>query len=314
MGYKLAGFNHIGGVELDPKMAAVYKKNHNPKHLYNEDLRVFNNRINLPEELFRLDVLDGSPPCSAFSTVGLREKVWGKEKKFYEGQKLQILDDLVFVYCETIRKLMPKICLLENVTGIIKGNAKWYSKEIIKRLEKTGYSVQVFLLDASTMGVPQRRQRIFFIGRKKELNWQNLELYFNEKPVYFREIVDETDRDRGLSDYYYSVWLKRNADDKGFDDICIRAEGKNKLYSQRFFKRNEIPNTILAGTKVNPLFDIPRSLNKKELMKICSFPHDFDYCNADPHFIMGMSVPPVMMAQIARQIKIQLLNKEMVIN
>ena len=310
MGYKLAGFNHIGGVELDKKMAIVYKKNHSPNYFYNEDIRDFNKRTNLPEELYNLDILDGSPPCSAFSSIGLREKVWGKEKIFYEGQKLQKLDDLVFEYCETIKKLKPKVCLLENVTGIIKGNAKWYSKEINKNLKKSGYSVQIFLLDASTMGVPQRRQRVFFIGRRTGLKWPDLKLSFNERSIYFNEIIDKTDKETGLSDYYYEIWQKKLPDDKGFDDICIRIEGRNKLYSQRFFKINEIPQTITAGTKVNPLFDIPRSLNKKELIKICSFPYDYDFCNYDHNYIMGMSVPPVMMAHIANQIKLQWLNLE----
>ena len=44
---------------------------------------------------YHLDILDGSPPCTSFSTAGLREKTWGKQKKFREGQKLQTLDDLL---------------------------------------------------------------------------------------------------------------------------------------------------------------------------------------------------------------------------
>lgn len=121
MGYKLAGFDHLGGVEIDPKVAAAYKANHCPKHLFVEDIREFNRRTDLPDELYRLDLLDGSPPCSTFSMAGSREKAWGKEKVFREGQAKQTLDDLVFVYCDTIAKLKPKVCLLENVKGIIQG-------------------------------------------------------------------------------------------------------------------------------------------------------------------------------------------------
>ena len=121
MGYKLAGYHHLGGVELDPKVAETYKINHNPELLYNEDIRDFNKRTDLPEQLYHLDLLDGSPPCSTFSTAGSRDKAWGKEKHFAEGQKLQTLDDLVFIYCDTIIKLQPKCFLLENVSGIIKG-------------------------------------------------------------------------------------------------------------------------------------------------------------------------------------------------
>ena len=163
MGYKLAGFNHLGGVEIDPPIADVYKTNHKPKHLYNLDIREFNKLIDLPTELFNLDILDGSPPCSTFSMAGSREKAWGKEKVFREGQAKQSLDDLVFVYCDTIIKLQPKVFLLENVKGIIQGNAKVYSKNIVKKMTDAGYNVQVFCLNAASMGLPQKRERVFFI-------------------------------------------------------------------------------------------------------------------------------------------------------
>lgn len=74
MGYKLAGFQHLGGVEIDPKMAKIYQTNHTPTYFYLEDIRDFNLRTDLPEELYDLDILDGSPPCSAFSMSGKREE------------------------------------------------------------------------------------------------------------------------------------------------------------------------------------------------------------------------------------------------
>jgi len=109
MGYKLAGYDHLGGVEIDPKVADIYRTNHDPKYLFVEDIREFNKRTDLPKELYELDLLDGSPPCSSFSTAGNREKDWGKSKKFREGQEDQRLDDLVFQYVATIKKLQPKV-------------------------------------------------------------------------------------------------------------------------------------------------------------------------------------------------------------
>ncbi|WP_134345873.1 DNA cytosine methyltransferase [Flavobacterium psychrophilum] len=105
MGYKLAGFEHLGGVEIDKRMAKIYETNHNPKHFYLEDIRDFNQRTDLPSELYDLDILDGSPPCSTFSMSGNRELDWGKEKVFKEGQKKQTLDDLVFVYWAHVKKM-----------------------------------------------------------------------------------------------------------------------------------------------------------------------------------------------------------------
>lgn len=95
MGYKLAGCEVLGCCEIDPRMNKVYVKNHNPKYNYLMDIRDFNKLDDLPEELYHLDILDGSPPCSTFSMAGQREKAWGVEKRFKEGQKLQTLDDLL---------------------------------------------------------------------------------------------------------------------------------------------------------------------------------------------------------------------------
>lgn len=74
MGYKLAGFDVLGCNEIDPKMIEAYKANHNPKYAYLEPIQTFKLRNDLPDELYQLDILDGSPPCSSFSMAGNREK------------------------------------------------------------------------------------------------------------------------------------------------------------------------------------------------------------------------------------------------
>ena len=76
MGYKLAGFNMLGGVEIDPEMMGIYRANHKPKHSYLMGVQQFNELplLSLPDELKNLDLLDGSPPCSVFSMAGKREK------------------------------------------------------------------------------------------------------------------------------------------------------------------------------------------------------------------------------------------------
>ena len=113
MGYKLAGCEVIGCNEIDPAMNRVYIANHNPKYNYLQDIREFNKREDLPEELYNLDILDGSPPCTTFSMAGEREESWGKKKKFREGQAEQTLDDLSFVFIETVAKLRPKVMIME---------------------------------------------------------------------------------------------------------------------------------------------------------------------------------------------------------
>jgi site-specific DNA-cytosine methylase len=168
MGYKLAGFDVICAVEIDPEMAEIYESNHSPKYLYRMAIQEFNKipDVDLPEEFFDLDILDGSPPCSSFSMAGSREKKWGKSSHFKEGQAKQHLDDLFFHFIETAKKLKPKVVVAENVKGLIIGNAKGYVKQIFAGFREAGYETQLFLLNSSKMGVPQRRERTFFVARR----------------------------------------------------------------------------------------------------------------------------------------------------
>src|SRR5690606_8715032 len=183
MGYKLAGFDVIGANDIDPEMAWHYQENHKPKHYYLEDIREFRKRKDLPKELFNIDVLDGSPPCSSFSMSGNREKDWGKEKKFREGQASQTLDDLFFEFIELAKRLKPKVVIAENVKGMLAGDARGYVIEVIEQFEKIGYNVQLFLLNAAAMGVPQSRERVFFICTRKDLKLGKLKLEFTQKAI-----------------------------------------------------------------------------------------------------------------------------------
>lgn len=75
------------------------------------DIRDFLEKEDLPEDLYNLDILDGSPPCSTFSMAGDRENSWNKLKVFREGQKKQRLDDLFFVFIALVKKLQPKVAV-----------------------------------------------------------------------------------------------------------------------------------------------------------------------------------------------------------
>ena len=118
MGYKLAGFDVIGCNEIDHRMMFTYCKNHNPRFPFLEPIQTFKDKQDLPPELFNLDILDGSPPCSTFSMAGSREEAWGKMKKFREGQAEQVLDTLFFDFIQLAKRLQPKVVVAENVKGL----------------------------------------------------------------------------------------------------------------------------------------------------------------------------------------------------
>jgi DNA (cytosine-5)-methyltransferase 1 len=311
MGYKLAGYEMLGICEIDPQMARIYKKNHNPKMVFLEDIRVFRKREDLPLELFNLDILDGSPPCSSFSTAGNREKDWGKEKVFREGQAKQRLDDLFFEYIALVKRLRPKVAVAENVSGLLKGAAKGYVKEIQAAFNEAGYDLQVFLFNAASMGVPQKRQRSFFIARRSDLNLPPLKCNFDDKPITFGQVRREgdgqckkpTERDKRIWDNYIAT-------DKTYGDVNLRLVGKPTGFNSYFVRDTDVCNTIVAssgGAMVVPTKK--RFLSVRELKCCGSYPQDYNFMDADPKYVIGMSVPPVMTARIAEQIQWQWLDK-----
>ena len=319
LGYKLAGFDVLGCNEIDPKMIEAYKTNHNPKYAYLEPIQTFKNRKDLPKELYDLDILDGSPPCSSFSMAGNREKDWGKEKVFREGQSEQILDTLFFDFIDLANELKPKIVVAENVKGLLLGSAKEYVIKIYDAFDKAGYYCQHFLLDASKMGVPQRRERVFFICLRKDLSnkflyWKDMfteipkiEMNFNEKEILFKEVyTDHTDRK--LSPAIQKLWHYRIDSDNDIGSINERIHGKLTYFGHKFTKMNEVNKTIIAGDSTI-LYDHPRLINKFELCKVGAYPLDYNFLNLKPHYLIGMSVPPVMTAQIASNIYDQWLSK-----
>jgi DNA (cytosine-5)-methyltransferase 1 len=306
MGYKLAGFEHIGGVELTEHYSRLYIANHKPKYFYTQDIREWNKRTDLPTELFNIDLLDGSPPCASFSTAGARERKWGKEKD-YEGHT-QKTDDLVFEYVKTIEKLKPKTFLMENVSGLIKGNAKLYVKQIFRDIEAIGYVAQMFSINAASLGVPQMRQRVFIIGHKKEYNLPKMKLEFNEPTISFEEATKEFWDMGGESietSAIYKQWKEINYPKE--TNHPIRFSLKRPALKKPCNTLIESDSGICTAGVCHPLQ--PRKLNKYEASVLQSYPLDFNFLDQNPLSCIGRSVPPVMTAQIANQIKIQWLDK-----
>lgn len=311
MGYKLAGYEMIGNCEIDPDMNKVYRTNHHPKHSYLMDVRDFKAipDDNLPPELFALDILDGSPPCSVFSMAGQRESGWDKEKVFREGQKHQRLDDLFFEFIGIAEKLKPKIVIAENVKGLITGNAKGYVNEIIKAFRAAGYTVQMFLLNAAQMGVPQARERVFFICHREDLDLPKLSLAFNEVPIPFGQVrsqygVPFTDE----SSLTVELLKHRRPGDKCIADISKRVRGKDSGYTNAIMADDLVASTISSGASFYRMYD-GMKLSNEDYRNVQTFPQDFDFCGQSTKYVCGMSVPPVMMANIAAEVFDQWLSK-----
>ena len=308
MGYKLAGYDVIGDLEIDKRMNKIYLANHNPKLNYVMDIRDFNLIPNteLPKELFELDILDGSPPCTTFSMAGKREKTWGKKKKFREGQKEQTLDDLSFVFIETVNKLQPKFVVMENVEGLMKGNAWRYVQEIYKHFHNIGYKVHHWLLKGEQMGVPQRRHRVFFIAtRLQDVEIEKLDMSFVYKPIEFAQIKSQ-DGFRVIDSSGLLELIKHaRYGDRNLENACYKVRGKSSFFNYCFVYDDQVAPTLTAHCN-NIRWDMKSFLSKKDIVSMSTFPQDFNFLteNVDSiSYVCGMSVPPIMIKRIAEKLK-----------
>ncbi len=156
LGYSMAGYRELLAVEWDAKACATFRLNFPDVPVHEGDIALLTNRklgsiTGLkPGEL---DVLDGSPPCQGFSTAG---------KRMIDDPRNQLFRE----YVRILRYLRPKKLVMENVTGMVKGEMIHTFHEIMRELRSCGYEVRSRVLNAMHYGVPQARQRVIFVGSR----------------------------------------------------------------------------------------------------------------------------------------------------
>lgn len=304
MGYKRAGCEVVAANDIDPEMAWHYKRNHAPKHYFLCPIRDLLT-AELPQELFELDILDGSPPCSTFSMAGSREDAWGKEKHFREGQAKQVLSDLFFDWIALVERLKPKVAIAENVKGMLLGNAKGYTKMVVRELERIGYRVQVFLVNAADCGVPQRRERVFFCCARNDLNVGSLKLAPKHRWVSAGEATSDLGNCEDTSTKLEAAQAKKWPFTKPGEDLgegCKRLGGKGNHFTH--LKCNSQQPFPTATAKDQLLhWKYPRRLTFREWKRLGSFPDDY-VAKSDKigKYMIGMSVPPKMTEAVARAV------------
>lgn len=170
-GYRMAGFRVLYANEFVPAAQDTYRANAAPHTVLDtrdiRDVTAADLLQSAGAGEGEIDLFDGSPPCSAFSTNGSREAGWGKVKKYSDTR--QRVDDLFFEYIRLIKETQPRVFVAENVAGLVRGTAKGYFLEILAELKKCGYRVTARVLDASWLGVPQVRNRLIFVGVRNDL-------------------------------------------------------------------------------------------------------------------------------------------------
>lgn len=318
-GYKMAGYEVIGCNEIDKRQMEIYLHNLKPKYSYLEDIRTFRLRDDLPKELFELDILDASFPCSLFSSANLKaDDKKGKEVKFREGQVSQTLDDLAFETIHLVDKLKPKICVFENVKGLLQEKNKWYVEQIYSQFYNIGYRICHHLINCADLGVPQKRQRVFFFAVRNDINIPTADIFgcepllnldIKEKHITLGEIESDY---KGKTPTQYIIDLMKfyNGKDKSIGDINERHFNKVNGFNTYIINDKDICNTLRAGSN-----DFIRSehnnitLSDHELLQIGSWSQDYDFKSQKVIYVLGMSVPPLAMYRISKEIQTQWLDR-----
>lgn len=319
LGLEMAGFDVKVALEFIPSARETYAANHEGVVLDGSDIRDITGQHLLDlAGVDEIDVLEGSPPCASFSTAGKRHKGWGNVRHYSDSA--QRSDDLFFEFARVLSEIRPKVFIAENVKGLVTGSAKGYFKLILGRLRDVGYNVEVRVLDASLLGVPQKRQRVIFIGTRDDLPispvfptpfsytytmydalGRNLRV-----PDDAGRIDPETGRDLSMENYktgeaYHSLQIGKNS---------------AKYFQLARPDPNKPAPTIVAsigslGSR-NPVhpFDF-RYFNLKELRRLCAFPDDFVLQGTFGQRAerLGRAVPPLMMKAIGDTVRDEILRK-----
>ena len=318
LGYKLAGYNVLWANEFVNHAVEIYKANHKTTIVDNTDVRKVNaedilKTLNLKKG--ELDLFDGSPPCMSFSTAGKREKNWGKEKKYFDHH--QVADDLFFEYIRLVKGLKPKTFIAENVSGLIKGVAKGYFKIFLQGMRDAGYNVKAYLANGKYLGVPQARQRVFYIGVRNDLK---LEPVFPQ-PQQFVYTLKDAIWDLRNETKEPDVWQNKRPDGTPFMyaygkewEQLSQGQQSNKYFNVIRAAWDKPCNTILATAARSASVCHPtenRKFTIKELKRIFGFPDDFVFFGnyKEQWARLGNCVPPPMIYFISKKIQQDILDR-----
>lgn len=172
IGYRMAGFDLLYANEFVPVALETYKLNASKNTICDgRDIREIDPKALMKELKLKpgqLDLLDGSPPCAAFSMAGRRDKQWGVAVKYSEGIT-QRVDDLFDYYINMVAAFKPKVFVAENVPGLAMAAAQGFLLDIIERLRSCGYTLDARIVDPSFMGLAQRRRRLIIVGVRNDI-------------------------------------------------------------------------------------------------------------------------------------------------
>ena len=299
-GYKLAGYEVLLAVEMDTHAVATYQRNFPNTPIYYGDIhklsveKIFDITGLIPGEL---DLFDGSPPCQGFSTAGARDFCDFKNQLYHE-------------YIRLLRGLYPKTFVMENVSGMVKGNMKIIFKDILRELKASGYDVRAKLMNAQYYNCPTSRQRMIFIGVRKDLGIPASHPKPKTQPIPCKKSIGHLEgkiKPNNSSITKYSIYLRPG---QKSGDVPNFPTKTRDIY--RLLPNKPCPTITRKPQLVHYKED--RELDVSELSILQSFTYednDFKWIGSENQVKerIGNSVPPNLMRAIAEHIRVNVLEK-----
>ena len=322
-GFMRAGFNVIWANDFDSDAQAVYRLNLG--EIDGRDIMTVN-----ADEIPDCDILTAGFPCQPFSSAGNRRGVHDSRGMLYK-ECLRIIE-----------KKMPKVIVFENVRGLLSTkyiDGRNLAEVIVSDLSTmngVGYNVVHRLINASDYRVPQNRQRVLFVGVRKDLN---ITFVFPDKQskdgLTLGSVLPVPDDATHQVDWPLSPqalemisYIPEGGSwkDVPYEHLAPRfkriRDNMKKYHSPNFyrrFSRNEICGTITASAQpencgiVHPVEN--RRFTIREIARIQTFPDDYVFIDDSlknitaMYKVIGNAVPVNMANAIALAIMQQVFAK-----
>ena len=338
-GYRLAGGKILAINEFVEEAQNTYRENYPNTTIVPGDIKELTGTYLMEQagvKVSELDILDGSPPCSAFSMAGsishgggnTHADAFNKTKQYSDIKGVENVEDLFFEFLRVAKDIKPKVIIGENVEGLTMGEAKEYFHKIQNTFEEIGYLIVADVLDASYFGVPQSRKRCFFIGVREDvaekvgINFMTMYQLYPDKNEFRttlgEAINDVVNEDKEELDYLIDkispekavgkTLMKMPKDpDKVLTGMDYHEKGHH-FNLKRSSLRKPCPTITAMGNLAgvagtcHPIED--RKFTIKELKRIMSLPEDFKLTGKHKQQSerIGRMVPPLMMKALAESV------------
>lgn len=307
-GFEMAGFESVGGFDIDESAVETYNENHSGVGIVADLTEYTGNRICDETDTKKDEIIGvvGGPPCQGFSTANGNRNA--------EDERNQ----LVFHYARLVSELDAEFFVMENVPGILSIADGTVPDQIVSQFSEYGYDCVYRKINTAQYGVPQKRERVIFVGVKTTADVSPAEM-FPEPTHMSDEYVTVTQAFDGLPRLEAGEETENipnhrapNHHDSTVERISKADYGEKVPYDSWSQKTRLHPNeaspTILAGKRSNYHRAHPeddRGLTVRERARLQTFPDTFVFKGSvtDQRRQTGNAVPPLFAHQLAEVLK-----------